>query len=57
MKLRHVRGQVFSEILNSRGRSLLAMDLVRNNIFYRFGKQSSATFELYKQPWDPFDAS
>ncbi len=57
MKLRHVRGQVFSEILNSRGRSLLAMDLVRNNMFYRFGKQSSATFELYKQPWDPFDAS
>ena len=49
--------QVFFEILNSRDRSLFGMVLVRNNIFYRVGKQSSATFELYKQPWDPFDAS
>lgn len=49
--------QVIFETLNSKGLPLLAMDLVRNNIFYRSEKQSAATDELYKQLWDPFDAN
>lgn len=48
--------QVIFETLNSKGQPLLAMDLVRNNIFYRAEKQSVATDELYKELWDPFDA-
>ena len=38
--------QVIFETLNSKGQPLLAMDLVRNNIFYRAEKQSAATDEL-----------
>ena len=49
--------QVIFETLNSKGQPLLAMDLVRNNIFYRAEKQSAATDELYKELWDPFDAN
>lgn len=48
--------QVIFETLNSQGKPLLAMDLVRNNIFQRAEKQSSATDDLYKELWDPFDA-
>jgi hypothetical protein len=48
--------QVIFETLNSKGEPLLAMDLVRNNIFHRAEKQTSATEELYKELWDPFDA-
>jgi hypothetical protein len=48
--------QVIFETLNSKGEPLLAMDLVRNNIFHRAEKQSTATEELYKELWDPFDA-
>lgn len=48
--------QVIFETLNSKGQPLLAMDLVRNNIFHRAEKQSTSTDELYKELWDPFDA-
>ena len=48
--------QVIFETLNSKGEPLLAMDLVRNNIFHRAEKQTTATDELYKELWDPFDA-
>lgn len=48
--------QVIFETLNSKGEPLLAMDLVRNNIFHRAEKQTQATEELYKDLWDPFDA-
>lgn len=48
--------QVIFETLNSKGQPLLAMDLVRNNIFHRAEKQTTATDELYKELWDPFDA-
>jgi uncharacterized protein with ParB-like and HNH nuclease domain len=48
--------QVIFETLNSKGQPLLAMDLVRNNIFHRAEKQSESTDELYGKLWDPFDA-
>lgn len=41
--------QVIFETLNSKGEPLLAMDLVRNNIFHRAEKQTTATDELYKE--------
>ena len=49
--------QVVFETLNSKGEPLLAMDLVRNNIFHRAEKQSSSISidELYSELWDPFD--
>ena len=49
--------QVVFETLNSKGEPLLAMDLVRNNIFHRAEKQSSSVSidELYSELWDPFD--
>ena len=62
--------QVIFETLNSRGQQLLAMDLVRNNIFhraeaqYRHGsedehrKESGArerAEQLYERVWKPFD--
>ena len=49
--------QVIFETLNSKGEPLLAMDLVRNNIFHRAEKQGASIEELYKELWDPFDAS
>ena len=47
--------QVIFETLNSRGEPLLAMDLVRNNIFYRAEREVASAEELYKELWDPFD--
>jgi len=48
--------QVIFETLNSQGMPLLAMDLVRNNIFHRAEKEENASPEsLYKRLWDPFD--
>ena len=49
--------QVIFETLNSRGEPLLAMDLVRNNIFHRAEKQQASVENLYKELWDPFDNS
>jgi hypothetical protein len=47
--------QVIFETLNSKGEPLLAMDLVRNNIFYRAEKQRAKVDELYNRLWDPLD--
>jgi len=47
--------QVIFETLNSKGEPLLAMDLVRNNIFYRAEKEGASAEALYKELWDPFD--
>ncbi|MBD9627553.1 DUF262 domain-containing protein [Ensifer sp. ENS06] len=48
--------QVIFETLNSKGEPLLAMDLVRNNIFQRAERQSLATDQLYNDLWATFDA-
>lgn len=48
--------QVIFETLNSKGEPLLAMDLVRNNIFQRAEKQALRTEEIYAELWEPFDA-
>ncbi|WP_170456044.1 DUF262 domain-containing protein [Ruegeria arenilitoris] len=47
--------QVIFETLNSKGQPLLAMDLVRNNIFHRAEKQKAKVETLYKKLWDPLD--
>ena len=47
--------QVIFETLNSKGEPLLAMDLVRNNIFYRAEKQKVQVEELYNELWGPLD--
>ena len=54
--------QVIFETLNSRGEPLLAMDLVRNNIFHRAqaemraaGGGRRAVEDLYRDFWAPFD--
>lgn len=47
--------QVIFETLNSKGEPLLAMDLVRNNIFHRAEKQDADVEDLYETLWDPFD--
>ena len=47
--------QVIFETLNSKGEPLLAMDLVRNNIFYRAAKEQADVDDLYHKLWDPFD--
>ena len=47
--------QVIFETLNSKGEPLLAMDLVRNNIFHRAEKEASSIDKLYQELWDPFD--
>lgn len=47
--------QVIFETLNSKGEPLLAMDLVRNNIFHRAEKQAVSVEELYEKLWDPLD--
>lgn len=49
--------QVIFETLNSKGEPLLAMDLVRNNIFYRAEKEGASAEDLYRELWDPFDAT
>ncbi len=48
--------QVIFETLNSKGEPLLAMDLVRNNIFHRAEREGASAEQLYKALWDPFDA-
>ncbi len=47
--------QVIFETLNSKGEPLLAMDLVRNNIFYRAEREQVEVEYLYHELWDPFD--
>lgn len=47
--------QVIFETLNSKGEPLLAMDLVRNNIFYRAEREQTEVEDLYQELWDPFD--
>ena len=47
--------QVIFETLNSKGEPLLAMDLVRNNIFYRAEREGESAEALYEEFWDPFD--
>ena len=47
--------QVIFETLNSKGEPLLAMDLVRNNIFYRAEKEEAEIEDLYHNLWNPFD--
>ena len=54
--------QVIFETLNSAGQPLLAMDLVRNNIFHRAEAQHTGEGDarqraeaLYEQVWQPFD--
>lgn len=47
--------QVIFETLNSKGEPLLAMDLVRNNIFHRAEKQGAKVENLYRKLWDPLD--
>lgn len=48
--------QVIFETLNSRGEPLLAMDLVRNNIFHRASSQGESAEALFDKKWRPFDA-
>ena len=47
--------QVIFETLNSKGEPLLAMDLVRNNIFHRAEQQDVSVEDLYAKLWDPLD--
>lgn len=54
--------QVIFETLNSKGQPLLAMDLVRNNIFHRAEAQYQGAEgarekveQLYHEIWEPFD--
>lgn len=47
--------QVIFETLNSRGEPLLAMDLVRNNIFHRAEAQGEKPEGLFETRWKPFD--
>ena len=47
--------QVIFETLNSKGEPLLAMDLVRNNIFHRAEREGASVDNLYHELWDPFD--
>ena len=47
--------QVIFESLNSQSEPLLAMDLVRNNIFHRASAQGEAVEALFEAKWRPFD--
>ncbi len=47
--------QVIFETLNSKGKPLLAMDLVRNNIFHRAETQGEAAEKLYERLWGMFE--
>lgn len=48
--------QVIFETLNSQAEPLLAMDLVRNNIFHRATAQGESAETLFQAKWRPFDA-
>ena len=47
--------QVIFETLNSQAEPLLAMDLVRNNIFHRASAQGESAEALFEAKWRPFD--
>lgn len=47
--------QVIFETLNSKAEPLLAMDLVRNNIFHRAERQGIPVGALHADLWQPFD--
>ena len=47
--------QVIFETLNSQAEPLLAMDLVRNNIFQRASAQGEFAEKLFEDKWKPFD--
>ena len=47
--------QVIFETLNSKAEPLLAMDLVRNNIFHRAAAQGESVEALFEDKWRPFD--
>lgn len=47
--------QIIFETLNSKGRPLLTMDLVRNNIFHRAEKENIDTEEIFNNLWQPFN--
>lgn len=47
--------QVIFETLNSKAEPLLAMDLVRNNIFHRAGAQGEKVEALFENKWRLFD--
>jgi hypothetical protein len=47
--------QVIFETLNSKAEPLLAMDLVRNNIFHRAEAQGEAPQKLFEIKWRPLD--
>jgi len=49
--------QVIFETLNSKGRPLLAMDLVRNNIFHRAEAQGEEASQLYRRLWGHFEGA
>jgi hypothetical protein len=49
--------QVIFETLNSRGEPLLAMDLVRNNIFHRADAQGEKAEQLFLKKWRPLDGA
>jgi len=48
--------QVIFETLNSKGQPLLAMDLVRNNIFHRAEKEGVDVETLYENKWGALDS-
>ena len=48
--------QVIFETLNSQAEPLLAMDLVRNNIFHRATSQGESAEALFEAKWRRFDA-
>jgi hypothetical protein len=47
--------QVIFETLNSQAEPLLAMDLVRNNIFHRAERQGASVETLHAELWQPFE--
>lgn len=47
--------QVIFETLNSKAEPLLAMDLVRNNIFHRAAANRESAEALFEAKWRPFD--
>ena len=49
--------QVIFETLNSQAEPLLAMDLVRNNIFHRASAQGEKAEALFESRWKQFDDS
>lgn len=51
----HDDAQVIFETLNSKGEPLLAMDLVRNNIFHRAEQKDIPVEDLYAKLWKPLD--